>query len=162
MAFARTVCPTYGNGAGPTSRAEMERLYRYARIRVRVREMDVPTLLLPPANGSYRLLIDPGVHWETKDGYIMRHELAHVLAGDADEPTLFRFEYPLPPAEMVADVFAFLDLLDDSDMRQGEEWIEKRVRDLVLIDYEYWYLRVPRIARGVVRARELLAEEVDA
>lgn len=74
--FARRICPGYGDGTGPASRSDVARLARYLHVDIRVRELDHPSLLLPPIGGHHGLLIDRGLHRETRD-YVIRHELGH-------------------------------------------------------------------------------------
>lgn len=158
LELARRICPEYANGEEPTPQQEIERLLAFWRVRVMVKPLDVPAVILPPFLGDHILLVDPGVHRATRDGYILRHELGHVLAEDAAEPTILRFTYPLPEAEMVSDVFAFLDLITHEEIDAGSETIEARLRELVVLDHRYWYLRVPRIAEELIAIRGLLKD----
>lgn len=121
---------------------------------MKIVEMGIPSLLLPPVMGDYVAMIDPRVVGTTRE-YLLRHELGHVLAGDAGEPLSFQFPYPLPEAELVADIFAFADLIDTDSLRQGAPWVERRIRELVRFDYEPWYRRVERTADVLIRVRQL-------
>ncbi len=146
--IARRSCPSYGTGQRPLERRELGTVCGAHRMSVHVRALDVPSLLLPAVvGGGWRLLVDEHVDRSTRDLYLVRHELGHVLAGDADELTTFSVNYPLPPAEMVADLFAFSDLLTDIDLDQGSEWLGGRLRSLVALEHSAWYLRVERIVR---------------
>lgn len=158
--FARRVCPSYANGTRPARSDEIERLCRYLNVQVRIGPMDHPCILMPPIGGKYQLLLDEALHWGTRD-YVIRHELGHLLAGDADEPTLFHFTGPLPEAEDVADLFAFADLLPDADLEQGRGWVETRMRDIVTVAYEPFYLRLPRLAPRAIRLAQLRRDWVD-
>lgn len=62
--------------------------------------------------------------------------------------------------EEVADLFALADLMPAADVAQGEEWVAGRIRELVQVDYEPWYLRVPALASGIVRMRQLIDERL--
>lgn len=151
---ARQYLPTYANGGNPVSTRELDDLLEDCRIKVSTREVGVPTLLLPPMLGRYRLLIDPTVNRKTRDGYLKRHELGHVLAGDIDEPTAFQFNDHLPDAEMVADLFAFADLFSAADLEvglAGVAWLtELKMEKMVEWKDNDWHLRVPRTAEALL------------
>lgn len=151
--FARRICPGYADGRGPAAKNDVETLARYLNVRMRVTRLDQPTILLPPVGGSYRLLIDDRLHWGTRD-YVIRHELGHVLAGDAAEPTVLHFAGPLPEAEDVADLFAFADMVTAEDCGQGVEWVRQRMEELVVVDYQPWYHRPDDLAPKLIRLRE--------
>lgn len=153
IGFARAICPGYARGERPAARDDLERLARYLNVQIRITRLDQPTILLPPIAGRYRLLIDEAVHWGTRD-YVVRHELGHVLAGDADEPTILQFAGPLPEAEDVADLFAFADLITNGDCEQGEGWVRERIESLVVVDYGPWYHRPAELAPQIIRLRE--------
>ena len=154
MAVARRPATALTYGAGtPTPRNDLERLARYLNVQVRVARLSQPAILLPPIGGKYHLLIDEGLHWGTRD-YVIRHELGHVLAGDADGPTILHFAGPLPEAENVADLFAFADLISGADCEEGPAWVESRIQRLVVVDYGPWYQRPPELAPRLIRLRE--------
>lgn len=124
-------------------------------LQTKVKALDHPCLLVPPIAGRPCLIVDEGLHRATRE-YVLRHELGHFFAGDAEEPTLFHFTGALPEAEYVADLFAFADLISVADVEQGEEWIAHRMRELVVLEYEPWYLRTRELPAMLVRLRTLI------
>lgn len=162
LAEARQVCPRYGRGLAWSSDVELGALMRRAGLTVHPEDLggDVPAILVGPLGGCpsrYRLVVDRGLHRRTRDGYLVRHEIAHILADDASVPTWFQFDGPLPEAELVADVFAFMDLIGDADLEQGDRWAEAKVSCAVgFPSGSAWYLRVPRIVRGLRLVRREL------
>ena len=163
VGFARRIVPDYARGKGAAPAADVQKLARYLNVRTWTKPLDHPALLLPPIGGQHHLIFDRSLHKATRD-YVIRHELGHLLAGDvaatADELLIFQFTGPLPEAEDVADLFALSDLLDDADINQGETWVAERIQQLVQVDYEPWYRRVPRLAPGIIRMRKLIEERL--
>ncbi len=86
----------------------------------------------------------------------MRHELGHILAGDARELTTFSFQYPLPEAEMVADLFAFADLIPAAVVSQGASAVGRCIRSVVALEAPTWYLRIERVAILLPHLAEML------
>jgi len=85
-----------------------------------------------------------------------------VATGDADEPTELQFTGPLPEAEEVADLFALLGILDETDTDHGPEWVEHRIRELVPLDDRGWQVhRIPRLSVKVCRMRQLVKDWLD-
>lgn len=129
-------------------------------MQVKVRALDHPCLLVPPFAGKACILLNSELHRGTRS-YVLRHELGHVAAGDADEPTTLHFTGPLPEAEYVADLFAFADLITRDDCAEGVDWVERRVRDLVVLEHKHWYLRASELAPRLIRMRRLVDEWLD-
>jgi len=114
-----------------------------------IEDMDAPAVLLPPWRGLYRLIMAPWVS-PLLARHVTLHEVAHVIGGDIEEPTIFVFDGPLPEAEEVADLFALLGILDAAELEQGPEYVEARIRELVPLDNYGWQTyRVPRLAGKV-------------
>lgn len=124
-------------------------------------DLETPAVLTPPVGGSYRLVMSSALPAPVEN-YILLHETAHVLAGDAEEPMILQFSGPLPEAEEVADMFALAGLVNDIDCEQGSDWLEDRIRELVPLEDRGWQQhRVPRLANKMLRMRRLIAERID-
>lgn len=158
---ARMAVPSYARGR-PAARSDVAALLRFFKVSVlRADLVDIPAILTPPIHGQHRLVLDYAVG-PTLALFIELHEVGHVAAGDADEPTVLRFTGPLPEAEEVADLFALCGILDDADCEQGAGWVEQRIRELVPLDDRGWQVhRIPRLAGKVVRMKELVREWED-
>lgn len=158
VATLRLAVPAYGNGKGLT-RAEISHAADVFQLSVhRSPDLVVPAVLTPPLGGRYRLILRSGLGPKVEN-YIRLHELAHIVAGDAEEATILRFDGPLPEAEVVADLVALMGLLDDADCAAGAEWVESRIRRLVPLDDRGWQLyRCADLAPKAVRMRALLRE----
>lgn len=127
---------------------------------MRICDLDHPSLVLPPIAGAFRLLISRELHRATRE-YVVRHELGHVITGDADEPAVMHFTGHLPECEDVADLFAFLDLITREECDEGPEYVAERMRELVVLDYAPWYLRLERLPVRLIRMRKLVDEWLD-
>jgi hypothetical protein len=117
-----------------------------------------PAILFPPIAGKYRLVMDRSLPISVRR-YITLHELGHVLAGEADEPTLMVHEGPLPESEDVCDLFALLGVLDEAHILEGGNWLEQQIRAAVpLDDYGWQTYRIPRLAKRLPRVREMVRD----
>jgi hypothetical protein len=159
---ARAVVPSYGSGRAIQSRA-IDKLLTASGMKVlRADLADIPVDVWPRFQGVVRIFIDNQVGPQLLR-YIKLHEVAHALAGEAEEPERFRFTGPLPESEPVADLFALLGVLDEAETDQGAAFVEERVRELVPLDDVGWQrFRIPWLAPEVCVVRQLLKEETDA
>lgn len=119
--------------------------------------MGVPTIILPPIVGRGHILVNADMHRGTRL-YTCGHELGHWLMGDADEPTMFHFPYPLPECEMRADLWTFIDTVPRVYCEMGPEYVADFISPTVQFEYEAWYRRLAqdRIPTQLVRLRQLL------
>lgn len=67
-------------------------------------------MTLPRIDGSYPILVNRAAE-RTDRLFAVRHELAHVLAGDAEYAVFLADDGFLAPAERAADLFALADLV---------------------------------------------------
>lgn len=121
-------------------------------------DMDSPAVLTPPLNGRHHVIVAP---WVGPDvlRHIKLHEAGHVLMGDIDEPTYLSWTGPMPASEDLADMFSLIALLDRSDVHQGPEYLEGRIRELVPLDNYGWQTyRVPRLAGRLGQVARWLEE----
>lgn len=151
---ARRHVPSYGLAA-PIASADVCTLAEAAGLQIHTaaEEMVSPAVLLPPWRGRHQLVL---ARWVSPllERYVTLHEIAHVLGGDIDEPTIMAYEGPLPESEEVADLFALLGILDQAELEQGPEFVEQRIRELVPLDNYGWQTyRVPRLAGKVVELK---------
>lgn len=157
--MARLALPGYARGK-PITQREVDRLAAFNNLQVdrAVMEMDSPAVLMPPIAGRHRLILAPHVGMEVAQ-YITLHEIGHIMTGDADELTILHFTGPLPEAEDVVDAFALCGVMDDLDCQFGEGWAERRIREIVPLDDRGWQVhRIPRLARKVIRMKQLVKE----
>lgn len=157
VAKARLVIGDYGTR--PLADLEIERVLEVFSVAYAVGDMEgLPAMLLPPIAGEYRIAIDHFVPRRARR-YILLHELAHVLAGEADEPTKMIFTGPLPESEDVCDLFALLGIVPAADIEEGGGWLERRIRELVPLDDRGWQVhRIPRLAGRLPRVREMVSD----
>jgi len=115
-------------------------------------------LTIPPIAGEYAIGIRADLSW-SEYAFALRHELAHVLAGDVDEPVRMVDRGYLTQAERYADLFALADLVPraylDGLRRLRIPWgeiradIEQQIRELWGPDWPW-----ARVAdRSVLRLR---------
>lgn len=156
---SRLAVPDYGSRV--VNDSDIERLLGVFNIRVTSTELSVPAIIFPPVAGFYRLVLMNGLP-RTVRRYIKLHETAHVLAGEAEEPIYMLFTGPLPDCEDVADCFALLGIVDEIHDRQGDGWLEQKIRELVPLDDRGWQVhRIPRLAKRLPRVREMVRERLD-
>lgn len=157
MRAARELLPAYGSGRPATS-AEIDHLLAVCSMEVVRADISVPADVWPPIDGVINVFV--ALHIGPAElRYIKLHEIGHRLAGDLEEPTLFVFDGPLPESEEVADLFALVGILDSAEIDQGPDYVEERIRELVPFDNYGWQTyRVPRLARKLVRVKELVQE----
>ena len=109
---AQRLQPRYARGPIPASTAEVANLLHRAACKVYLIEPrpGAKAITTPPIDGRYRIGIKRDLTFEER-AFALRHELAHVIAGDADEPVAMVDRGYLTYAERYADLFALADLI---------------------------------------------------
>lgn len=124
---ARETAAGYAGEGAPAGAAELDALLRRAGCHVEIFSFrsDAVAMVLPRCGGAYPLLLDRGAD-AAERALALRHELAHVLAGDADGALFLLDEGYMSPAERVADLFALADLVPgwwlEGLRAAGEPW----------------------------------------
>jgi len=157
---AQRLEPRYANGSCAATTMEMAELLRRSTCRVyRLKSRPrAKALTIPPIAGEYAIGIRADLSW-SEYAFALRHELAHVLAGDVDEPVRMVNRGYLTQAERYADLFALADLVPraylDGLRRLRIPWgeiradIEQQIRELWGPDWPW-----ARVAdRSVLRLR---------
>lgn len=138
---AQRLEPRYANGSCAATTREMAELLRRSTCRVyRLRSQPrAKALTIPPIAGEYAIGIRADLSW-SEHAFALRHELAHVLAGDVEEPVRMVDRGYLTQAERYADLFALADLVPraylDGLCRLRIPWgeiradIEQQIREL--------------------------------
>lgn len=156
VAEARLALADYGSR--PVKDSDIRSLMAVFNVDITQAALTIPALLFPPAQGLYRLVMQNGLPREVRR-YIQLHELGHVLAGEAIEPTQLLFDGPLPESEDACDLFALLGIVPTADIEEGGEWLESRIRQLVPLDDRGWQVhRIPRLAGRLPKVREMVAD----
>lgn len=100
---------------------------------------DTIAMTLPRCAGFYTILINRSVE-RTDRMFAIRHEMAHVIAGECDEAVFLADEGYMSSSERVADLFALSDLVPGwwiEDLRRGQTaWRDVR-EEIVLAITEY-------------------------
>src|SRR5690606_10874752 len=134
--------PRYAAGAIPMSTSEFAALLRRATCEVYFLEPrpGVRAITIPPIAGRCHIGVKRDLSQDER-AFALRHELAHVLAGDADEPVAMVHRGYLTYAERLADLFALADLVPTSYLRSLRSiplrWNEIR-EDLAQMIREQW------------------------
>lgn len=156
VAEARLAVGDYGTR--PVTDDELRELSGVFNLECSSTDLSVPAILFPPVAGKYRLVMGDSLPRPVRR-YIQLHELAHVLAGEADEPMQMVFDGPLPENEDVADLFALLGIIEEVHILEGGGWLEQQIREAVpLDDYGWQRYRIPRLSRKLPRVRELVRD----
>lgn len=116
---ARASVPAYAGPLSPVRTDQVAELLAAAGCHLEVFPFrsDTVAMLLPKCAGVYPVLLNRTA--ERTDRYFaLRHEVAHVLAGDAEGPVFLAEEGYMAPAERVADLFALADLVPAWWIRQ--------------------------------------------
>lgn len=71
---------------------------------------DLAAFVLPAIRGVFPIAVNQYAS-RTDRQFAIRHELAHVLAGEVDEPTFLSDDSYMSHSERVADLFALADLI---------------------------------------------------
>lgn len=139
---AQRLEPRYANGSCAATTREMAELLRRSTCRVyRLKSRSrAKALTIPPIAGEYAIGIRADLSW-SEHAFALRHELAHVLAGDVEEPVRMVDRGYLTYAERLADLFALADLVPTSYLRSLRSiplrWNEIR-QDLAQMIREQW------------------------
>lgn len=142
---ARRLVPRFACGTTPLTTAELAELL--ARCRCKTELVDVPpeepsahAVVSIPIGGYHRIGLRSDLSFDERQ-FALRHEVAHVLAGDADEPVAMVHRGYLTYAERLADLFALADLVPSSYLRSLRSiplrWNEIR-QDLAQMIREQW------------------------
>jgi hypothetical protein len=113
----------YAGATAPMRTDQVSRLLAAAGCHVEIFPFRSSTvaMTLPRCAGVYPVLVNR--HAERTDRYFaLRHELAHVMAGDTDGAVYLADEGYMAPPERAADLFALADLVPGwwiADTRRG-------------------------------------------
>lgn len=109
---ARRIVSWYGGDFAPLRTDQLAELLRRSGCHVEVFPFrsSVTAMALPPYRGRYPILLNRTAQ-RTDRMFALRHELAHVLAGDVEEATFLASEGYMSKEERAADLFALVDLL---------------------------------------------------
>lgn len=100
-------------------------------------------MTLPPCGGVYPILLNRAAE-RTDRFFALRHELAHVMAGDCAGPVFLAEEGYMTHPERVADLFALADLVPGrwiGDLRRGRTpWkaVRHEVEEAIATYAETW------------------------
>ena len=117
----------YAGAGAPVGAAQLDRLLRGSGCHVESYPFasDAVAMLLPRCDGAYPVLLNQNAE-RGERSLALRHELAHVLAGDADGALFLPGEGYMAPEERAADLFALADLVPGWWMAElraaGEPW----------------------------------------
>lgn len=109
---AQRIEARYATGPCPAATREIANLLRRSTCRVYLLRSQprAKALTVPPIGGEYAIGIRSDLSW-SEHAFALRHELAHVLAGDVEEPVRMVDRGYLTQAERYADLFALADLV---------------------------------------------------
>lgn len=128
---ARGVVDAYAGPLAPVRTDQVGELLRASGCHVEVFAFQSNTvaMVLPRCEGVYPVLVNRAAE-QTDRYFALRHELAHVLAGDVDGPVFLADEGYMSAAERAADLFALADLVPGwwiGEVRRGRTpWREVR------------------------------------
>ncbi|HET6765357.1 MAG TPA: hypothetical protein VFH27_16840 [Longimicrobiaceae bacterium] len=102
----------YAGPAAPARTDQMAALLRRAGCHVEVYSFQstAAAMVLPRCAGVYPLFVNRDAE-RVERTFALRHELAHVLAGDADGPVYLADDGYMAREERIADLFALADLV---------------------------------------------------
>lgn len=135
---AREVVGSYAGSVAPARTDQVATLMRASGCHVEVFPFrsDAVAMVLPRYEGVYPVLVNRSAD-QTDRFFALRHELAHVLAGDVDGPVFLADDDAgyMAAAERTADLFALADLVPGwwiAELRRGRTaWREVR-REIAL------------------------------
>lgn len=151
---ARQVCPGYGAGLSFTPEGPFQDLLHAVGMEVVHDRLGGELAVLVPFRGAgqYHVAIEGDLPIRLRDQYLVRHKLGHVLAGDAQGVSIFRFGDPFTTADRAADLFAFADLIGEEDF-----WMpamaEIKLKALMSAAPTSWTDQIPRMLRKLKRLR---------
>lgn len=112
LACAHAVEPAYAGPASPLRTDQLARLLSAAGCRVEVFPFLSTTvaMTLPRCAGVHPVFLNRAAE-RTDRVFALRHELAHVLAGDVEGAVFLTDDGVMSPEERAADLFALADLV---------------------------------------------------
>jgi hypothetical protein len=158
---ARGIVPAYAGRHAPARTDQVAALLRGAGCWVEEYPFlsGAAAMALPRCAGVYPVLLNRAAD-RTARGFALRHELAHVLAGEADGAVFLADAGPDSASERAADLFALADLvpgwwlawlheeaLSAAEVRGevveavrgwAEGWSRRRVRDRAVLRMRLW------------------------
>lgn len=115
----------------------------------------VPAILTARICGQFQLIACQR-HPRSSRQFVKLHELAHVIMGDVDEPTVIQFTGPVPWTEYVCDMFAAVGTTTPDERDLPAVDMEALFHERYAIPHESWHShRVPELARNIEAARAL-------
>lgn len=116
---ARQVAPDYAGWWIPTSTAGVSRLLTATRTQLVERRFESAAkgMALPAGEGEHVILLD-SMCPRSDAMFTVRHELAHILAGEVSEALFLTSDDTMSFSERRADLFAVADLTPARWMRQ--------------------------------------------
>lgn len=143
---ARRSVPWYAGDFAPIRSDQLAELLRRATCHVEIYAFgsDAVAMTFPPFRGRYPIFVNRAAERADR-AFALRHELAHVLAGDVAQTTFLEAVGYMAPEERVADLFALADLVPAwllrSLRRQRMSWraLLREMRAMIVSAYaEDW------------------------
>ena len=138
---ARELAGSYADASAPARIDQVAALLSAAGCHLEVFAFQSTTvaMTLPRCAGVYPVFVNRSAE-RTERSFALRHEVAHVLAGDVDGAVCLADEGYMAHPERVADLFALADLVPGwwiaGVRRGGTPWAEVR-REVALAVAEY-------------------------
>jgi hypothetical protein len=109
---ARAIVPAYAGAHAPARTDQLSELLKGAGCWVEEYPFlsAAAAMALPRCAGVYPVLVNRAAR-RTERGFALRHELAHVLAGEVDGAVLLTEVGDMSRSERAADLFALADLI---------------------------------------------------
>lgn len=109
---ARRLVPWYAGDFSPMHTAHVSELLKRSTCFLSIRPFrsDAVAFTLPPIRGRYIIAVNRDAR-RTDRQFAIRHEVAHVLAGDVEETIFLSEEGYQSAPERIADLFALADLV---------------------------------------------------
>lgn len=138
---ARGADAAYAGGLAPVRTDQVAALMTAAGCHVEVFPFRSATvaMTLPKCGGVYPVLVNRAAE-RTDRFFALRHELAHVLAGDAERAVFLADEGFMSAAERTADLFALADLVPGwwiAEVRRGRAPWRKVRAEIAMAVAEY-------------------------
>jgi len=142
---ARQLVPFYAGTFSPMHTAHVSELLKRSTCFLSIRPFrsDAVAFTLPPIRGRYIIAVNRDAR-RTDRQFAIRHEVAHVLAGDVEEAIFLSERGYQSHPERVADLFALADLVPGwfiDQLRSGQmSWgaILAEVRGAIRAYAEEW------------------------
>lgn len=118
--------------------SDARRLCERASVELVLLDMRTKASVPPPYLGVRMLFLSSRVPTAARP-FIVLHELAHVLNGDADELEVLLLDetrYPLP--DRIADAVAAIGITTPAEREWPAEDLAERLRELVPVDSRAW------------------------